>query len=65
MNELEVFSNNEFGEVRTVMIDGKPYFVATDIAKALGYKRPSDAISAHCRYTANTVYLIHKVKPKR
>lgn len=52
MNELEVFSNNEFGDVRTVMIDGKPYFVATDIAKALGYKRPSDAISAHCRYTA-------------
>lgn len=52
MNELEVFSNNEFGDVRTVMIDGKPYFVVTDIAKALGYKRPSDAISAHCRYTA-------------
>lgn len=38
MNELEVFSNNEFGEVRTVVIDGKPYFVASDIAKALCYK---------------------------
>ena len=48
---VEIFKNEEFGQIRTLEIDGKPYFVASDIAKALGYKRPNDAISAHCRYT--------------
>lgn len=50
-NKIEIFKNEEFGEIRTLEIDGKPYFVASDIAKALGYKRPNDAISVHCRYT--------------
>ena len=50
MNNLEIFKNEEFGEIRTVEVDGKPYFVASDIAKALGYKRPNDAISVHCRW---------------
>lgn len=50
-NKLEIFKNEEFGEIRTLEINGKPYFVASDIAKALGYKRPNDAISVHCRYT--------------
>lgn len=51
MNEIQVFNNTEFGEIRTAEIEGKPYFMATDIAKALGYSRPNDAISAHCRAT--------------
>ena len=51
MNEIQVFNNIEFGEIRTAEIEGKPYFMATDIAKALGYSRPNDAISAHCRAT--------------
>ena len=51
MNDLKVFENSEFGAVRTAEIDGKPYFVASDVAKALGYKRPNDAVSHHCRYT--------------
>lgn len=50
-NKLEIFKNEEFGQIRTLEVDRKPYFVASDIAKALGYKRPNDAISAHCRYT--------------
>lgn len=33
MNNLQIFSNNEFGEIRTVEIDGNPYFVANDVAK--------------------------------
>ena len=37
MNELQIFSSEEFGQVRTVEINGKPYFVANDVAKALGY----------------------------
>lgn len=50
-NNLMMFKNDEFGEIRMLEVDNKPYFVASDIAKALGYKRPNDAISAHCRYT--------------
>ena len=53
MNELQIFENNEFGKIRTTSIDDKVYFCGSDVAKALGYKRPSDAISAHCRYTVN------------
>ena len=49
MNELSIFSNSEFGEVRTTEIDGKTYFVATDIAKALGYAKPNNAINTHCK----------------
>ncbi|MDI0267805.1 BRO family protein [Clostridioides difficile] len=45
------FNNELFGEIRTVKIDGKLYFVATDIAKALGYAKPNNAIERHCRYT--------------
>lgn len=52
MNDnLEIFKNEEFGEVRTIMLDDKPYFMASDIAKALGYSRPNDAVSRHCRAT--------------
>lgn len=51
MQELQIFNNEEFGQVRTVEIDGKPYFMGSDIAKALGYARPNDAIKQHCRAT--------------
>ena len=51
MNELKVFDSPEFGQVRTVEVNGKPYFVASDVARALGYKRPNDAVSAHCKGT--------------
>ena len=45
MNELQIFNSGEFGEIRTIEIDGKPYFVGTDVAKALGYNNPRDAVS--------------------
>lgn len=51
MNELQIFSSPKFGELRTIEEGDKIYFVASDVAKALGYKRPADAVSAHCRYT--------------
>ena len=47
MNDLMVFSNDEFGEVRTVEINGEPWFVGKDVAKALGYKDTSDSLKAH------------------
>lgn len=42
MNEVQTFNNQEFGEVRTVEINGEPWFVASDIAKVLGYRMASD-----------------------
>ncbi|NOW85559.1 prophage antirepressor-like protein [Clostridium beijerinckii] len=51
MNDLQIFNNEQFGQVRMLEIGSKPYFVATDIAKALGYAKPNNAIQAHCRYT--------------
>lgn len=56
-NELEIFKNEEFGEVKTLLIDGVPYFCANDIAKALGYKRAADAVSTHCKGSVKHRYL--------
>lgn len=49
MNELQIFNNEEFGSVRTIQIDGQPYFLAKDIADALKYVNPRDAVMRHCR----------------
>lgn len=38
MNELQIFNNPEFGNIRTTMIDGEPWFAGKDVATALGYK---------------------------
>ena len=48
MSELQVFNNDLFGEIRFVEVDGKPYAVANDVAKALGYKNPTDAVNTKC-----------------
>lgn len=47
MNELQIFSNPEFGPVRALTIDGEPWAVGKDVAAALGYKDPAKAISVH------------------
>ena len=49
INELIAFTKEEFGTVRTMMIDGKPYFCARDIATALGYAKPRNAVATHCK----------------
>jgi len=51
MNELMIFNNPRFGEVRTITENGKTLFCGSDVAKALGYKRPNDAVTAHCKGT--------------
>lgn len=48
-NEMKIFNNELFGNIRVGRVNDKPYFVATDIAKILGYKNISDAISRHCK----------------
>lgn len=47
MNEIEIFRNEEFGEIRTVIIDGEPWFVGKDVAVALGYSNHRDALFKH------------------
>lgn len=47
MNELKIFSNEQFGEIRTIVIRNTPYFVGKDVAKILGYERPVKAILDH------------------
>ncbi|MCD7736867.1 MAG: ORF6C domain-containing protein [Lachnospiraceae bacterium] len=56
MNEMQIFQNEEFGQIRTIDVDGKIYFVANDAAKALGYKRPADAITTHCKGSVKRRY---------
>lgn len=47
MNELQIFENEEFGSVRTLMIKDAPYFVGKDVAEILGYADPNKAIATH------------------
>ena len=47
MNELQVFTNEQFGSIRTMDIDGEPWFVGKDIAEALGYSNSRDALAKH------------------
>ena len=46
-NQVQIFNNPDFGTVRTVLIDGVPYFVGKDVADALGYTNPQKAIRDH------------------
>lgn len=47
MNELQIFENEEFGEIRTVTINNEPWFVGKDVATALGFTNSRDAIATH------------------
>lgn len=47
MNELQIFNSPEFGDIRAVEIDGEPWFVGKDMAEALGYSNPRDALAKH------------------
>ena len=47
MNELQIFKNSDFGEVRTMVIDGEPWFVGKDVAVVLGYQNSSRDINRH------------------
>lgn len=44
MNELRVFENPEFGSIRTVEVNGEPWFVGKDVAEVLGYSNTRDAL---------------------
>ena len=48
-NEMMIFTNEQFGQVRGIEINEKPYVCANDVAKALGYLRPADAVTSKCK----------------
>ena len=56
--ELQVFSNAEFGSVRSIMVNNEPYFVGKDVAEILGYKKPENALSVHVDEEDKTTTLI-------
>ena len=56
MNDLMIFNNPEFGEIRTVGLDGEPLLVGKDVALALGYTNPQKAIRDHVDDEDKTVY---------
>ena len=47
MNEIKIFDNPEFGKVRTMEINGEPYFVGKDVSEILGYSDTNKAIAMH------------------
>ena len=47
MNEIQNFVNEQFGTIRTVVINDDPYFVGKDVAVVLGYAKPQNAIAKH------------------
>ncbi|OMG45256.1 phage repressor protein/antirepressor Ant [Paenibacillus macerans] len=49
MNKPQIFNHEAFGEIRVVELDGKPHFVGNDVARALDYARPYEAVSSHCK----------------
>ena len=58
MNDLKIFENKEFGEIRTVIKDGEPWFVGRDVALALGYAKPENAVMVHIDDDDKTLTLI-------
>ena len=56
MSELQIFKSPEFGQVRTVTIDGEPWLVGKDVATALGYSNPSNAVVTHVDDEDKTTY---------
>lgn len=47
MNDIQIFNNEQFGQVRVITKDGEPWFVGKDIATILGYKDTSDSLKRH------------------
>jgi len=50
MGALQIFENAEFGKIRTVVLDGEPWFVGKDVAEILGYRNPNEALQDHIDY---------------
>lgn len=58
MSDIKIFENPEFGKIRTIDRDGEPWMVGVDVAKALGYATPRNAIASHVDEEDKTSALI-------
>lgn len=59
MNEIQIFKNDSFGAVRTVEVEGTPYFVGKDVAEILGYSNTRDALARHVDSEDKADVVIH------
>lgn len=55
-NKIEIFKNEQFGEIRTVEVEDKVYFCGSDVARALGYAEPHKAVMRHCREDGGMIH---------
>ena len=62
MNQMEIFKNPEFGSVRVIEENGKYLFCGVDVAKALGYTKPQNAIDRHCPHALKLGIGVHTGK---
>lgn len=65
MHDLTIFSNEEFGEIRTILINGEPWFVGNDITENLGYQNGSRDIARHVDDTDRQIIQIQDAGQKR
>ena len=61
-NQMQIFNNEQFGEVRTILKDGEPWFVAADVCKALEIANSRDAVSRLDDDEKNTVVLTDGIR---
>lgn len=53
--EITIYTHEEFGELRAIDLEGQPFFIAKDVAGALGYKNPQEAVRNHCKGVSETL----------
>lgn len=56
MSEIKLFEKEEFGKLRVILCNGEPWFVGSEVATALGYDNPANAVNVHCK-KANKITL--------
>ena len=65
MNDLQVFRNEEFGQIRTVEINGEPWFISKDVTEALGFGNPRQAVASHVDEEDKAVHILDTLGGKQ
>lgn len=65
MNDLMIFKNEEFGEIKSLEIDNEPYFIGNEITTILGYKNGSRDINRHVDEEDRAIVPIRYFRPKQ
>ena len=64
-NDIQIFKSEEFGDIRTVTVNNEPWFVGKDVAEALGYAKPLNALSTHVEKDDSLKQGTHRFVRKR